>query len=154
MNIISFLKKEKKELFHFLASFQIVGLSIATVIGLSLNNSTTILSEQIIMPFIETLFSINNYKKFKILFYGVDINIGLFIAEIIRLLCVIIIMYIVYSIIKKNANAILENKSTYNNDSLKSQNNRLNELKKLNNQIELLNTEIKNLSCKIKNNHS
>ena len=131
----TFLNNEKKAFFHFLASFHIVGLSIATVIGLSLNNATTILSEEIIMPFIETLFSINNYKYYKIIFYGHDLNVGLFIAEMIRLMCILIIMYIVYSFIKSNAQNILDKKSTYDSDSLKTHQNILKELKKLNSTI-------------------
>ena len=46
-----FIDTEVKLFKTFLVKFNIIGLAIGTVIGLTLTNSTKIISEELIMPF-------------------------------------------------------------------------------------------------------
>jgi len=94
-----FIDTEVKLFKTFLVKFNIIGLAIGTVIGLTLTNSTKIISEELIMPFLETFLKIRDFHNFNINIYNVNINIGLLIAEIIKIACILIIIFICYNII-------------------------------------------------------
>ena len=48
----------------FLVKFNIIGLAIGTVIGLTLSESSQILTNELIMPIIISNFKINDVKNF------------------------------------------------------------------------------------------
>ena len=124
---------EYKKFINFLAKFNVVGLAIGTIIALSLNKTTNVFSENILMPIIKTLFKIENIKLFYIKLYGVELNIGLLLKEGISLLLVLIIIFLLYNFINIHAHQLIEN----NDDILEEteiniQYKILNELKLLN----------------------
>ena len=52
MNLVQDLaEQEVKSFKSFLVKFNIIGLAVGTVIGLSLSNSTKLISDELIMPF-------------------------------------------------------------------------------------------------------
>tara|TARA_Y100001958_G_C21104019_1_gene453067 strand:+ start:493 stop:936 length:444 start_codon:yes stop_codon:yes gene_type:complete len=146
MNSLHNFAEQEINLFKaFLVKFNIIGLAVGTVIGVSLANSTKIVSEELIMPFFETTFKIENFKKFTIPIYTTDINIGILISEFIKVLFILIIVFILYNFIYIYMNDILtpnylqeENEKVKKlehtaDDTKKIQVKILNELKKLNN---------------------
>tara|TARA_B100001564_G_C20074822_1_gene417848 strand:- start:44 stop:487 length:444 start_codon:yes stop_codon:yes gene_type:complete len=146
MNSLQNFAEQEINLFKaFLVKFNIIGLAVGTVIGVSLANSTKIVSEELIMPFFETTFKIEDFKKFTVPIYTTDINIGILISEFIKVLFILIIVFILYNFIYIYMNDILtpnylkeENEKVKKlehtaDDTKKIQVEILNELKKLNN---------------------
>ncbi len=125
-----FIKKEEKQLVHFLSNFEIVGLTIASIIGLSVASVSKTFSTEIIMPILQPLFS-ENWKTYKISIGSSNLGIGLFLSEIIHLLIVVIIMFIIYTIFKTYLGNILDKKVKWHRTLATSQNNILNELKNI-----------------------
>ena len=108
MNSLQNFAEHEINLFKaFLVKFNIIGLAVGTVIGVSLANSTKIVSEELIMPFFETTFKIEDFKKFTIPIYTTDINIGILISEFIKVLFILIIVFILYNFIYIYMNDIL-----------------------------------------------
>ena len=108
MNLVQDLaEQEVKSFKSFLVKFNIIGLAVGTVIGLSLSNSTKLISDELIMPFIETTFKMDDFKKFTLNIYDVDIHIGLLISEFIKVFFILIIVFTIYNFINIYMNDIL-----------------------------------------------
>lgn len=108
-NTNTVISHEYKKFINFLAKFNVVGLAIGTIIALSLNKTTHIFSENILMPIIKTSFNIENMKEFYIKIYNVELNIGLLLQETLSLLLVLITMFILYNFINIHAHKLIEN---------------------------------------------
>ena len=129
-NVISY---EYKKFINFLAKFNVVGLAIGTIIALSLNKTTHIFSENILMPIIKTSFNIKNIKEFYIKIYNVELNIGLLLQETLSLLLVLITMFVLYNFINIHAHKLIEDPDNKQDEyDLNIQKKILNELKILN----------------------
>ena len=61
-NIVSTFVERKKQLIDFLSNFDIIGLTIASIIGLSVSSVSKTFTNQIVMPMVEPYFS-DNWKK-------------------------------------------------------------------------------------------
>ena len=146
MNLVQDLaEQEVKSFKSFLVKFNIIGLAVGTVIGLSLSNSTKLISDELIMPFIETTFKMDDFKKFTLNIYDVDIHIGLLISEFIKVFFILIIVFTIYNFINIYMNDILspnyleketevlDKLNNTEDDTKNIQIEILNELKKLNN---------------------
>ena len=92
--IVDFIEKEEEELVDFFSSFQIIGLTIASVIGISMASVSKSFTTDIIMPLIEPLFT-KSWKTYSILIGDIKLNIGLFMSEVVYLLIIVLIMFIV-----------------------------------------------------------
>ena len=55
--IVNFVEKEKKDLIDFLSGFEIIGLTIASIIGLAVSSLSKTFTEEIIMPLFGPVFS-------------------------------------------------------------------------------------------------
>tara|TARA_Y100000816_G_C25611347_1_gene326939 strand:- start:75 stop:524 length:450 start_codon:yes stop_codon:yes gene_type:complete len=133
------ISNEYKKFINFLAKFNVVGLAIGTIIALSLNKTTNVFSENILMPIIKTIFKIENIKLFYIKLFGVELNIGLLLKEGISLLLVLIIMFVLYNFVNIHAHKLIEN----SNDILGE--TELNIEKKILNELKLLNKKNKQI---------
>ena len=143
-NIQNFIKNEEKELVHFLSNFEILGLTIASIIGLSVASVSKTFSNEIIMPILEPLFS-ENWKTYTITIGSSNLGVGLFLSEIVHLLLVVIIMFLIYTLFKTYLGNILDKKEKWHKTLATSQNNILNELKNIT-------KEFKNSNLKKKQN--
>ena len=83
----------------FLVKFNIIGLAIGTVIGLTLSESSQILTNELVMPIIISSFKINDVKDFIINIYDIDIKIGILLSEIIKVFIITTVVFLVYSFI-------------------------------------------------------
>ena len=131
-NIISeFIKKEDKHFIEFLANFEIIGLTLASIIGLSITALSKTFTEEIIMPFIEPLISMYDWKNYRVQIGNADLGIGLFTSDFINLLLIALTMFIVYSFFKYYLSDVIDNKSLWRNQIIeleKTNNNELNNI--------------------------
>lgn len=140
--IIDFIKEEEIQIIHFLSNFEIIGLTIASIIALSVTSVSKSFSSEIIMPIIEPFFS-ENWKTYIINIGNIKLGIGLFLSEIIHLCIVVIIMFIVYSFFKTYLGNILDKKVKWHKTLASSQNNILNELKNITTELKKHNNKKK-----------
>ena len=108
--VIDFIKKEEEDLVEFFSSFQIISLTIASIIGISMASVSKSFTTDIVMPIIEPLFS-ENWKTYSILIGDIKLNIGLFMSEVLYLLIIVLIMFIVYSFFKNYLGKIIEKRN-------------------------------------------
>lgn len=108
--VIDFIKKEEEDLVEFFSSFQIISLTIASIIGISMASVSKSFTTDIVMPIIESLFS-ENWKTYSILIGDIKLNIGLFMSEVLYLLIIVLIMFIVYSFFKNYLGKIIEKRN-------------------------------------------
>ena len=128
--IVDFIEKEEEELVDFFSSFQIIGLTIASVIGISMASVSKSFTTDIIMPLIEPLFT-KSWKTYSILIGDIKLNIGLFMSEVVYLLIIVLIMFIVYSFFKNYLGKIIERR----NKLYDSQKEMIEELKEIKNEL-------------------
>ena len=83
----------------FLVKFNIIGLAIGTVIGLTLSESSQVLTNELVMPIIISSFKINDVKDFIISIYDIDIKIGILLSEIIKVFIITSVVFFIYSFI-------------------------------------------------------
>tara|TARA_B100000575_G_scaffold254914_1_gene224366 strand:+ start:671 stop:1129 length:459 start_codon:yes stop_codon:yes gene_type:complete len=102
-----FAKKEIKSFKSFLVKFNIIGLAIGTVIGLTLSNSTKLLSDELLIPAVENIFSINDIKLYTLKIFNININMGIILSEFIKILFIIFILFIIYSFINTYTSDII-----------------------------------------------
>tara|TARA_Y100000746_G_C15251613_1_gene345853 strand:+ start:159 stop:602 length:444 start_codon:yes stop_codon:yes gene_type:complete len=128
----------------FLVTFNIIGLAIGTVIGLTLSESSQILTNELVMPIIISNFKINDVKNFTLSIYDIDIKIGILLSELIKIFIITTVVFFIYSFIHIYMNDILSpnykeieekqvNKLNATADDTKNiQTNILTELKRIN----------------------
>ena len=102
-----FAKKEIKSFKSFLVKFNIIGLAIGTVIGLTLSNSTKLLSDELLIPAVENIFNINDIKLYTLKIFNININMGIILSEFIKILFIIFIIFIIYSFINTYTSDII-----------------------------------------------
>lgn len=128
----------------FLIKFNIIGLAIGTVIGLTLSESSQILTNELIMPIIVSIFKINNFKNFSLNIYDIDIKIGILLSELIKVFIIVLVVFTVYSFIhiymdellapnyREKEEEVVEKLNATANDTKNIQTNILAELKRIN----------------------
>jgi large-conductance mechanosensitive channel len=116
-NITKFIKKEKKYFIDFLSNFEIIGLTIASILGLSIATFSKTFIEQIIMPLLEPLLEVTNWKNLKINIGSSTLGIGLVFSDLIYILFIAFIMFITYSLFKIYLENIIDKKHE-NSDKL------------------------------------
>ena len=116
-NITKFIKKEKKYFIDFLSNFEIIGLTIASILGLSIAAFSKTFIEQIIMPLLEPLLEVTNWKNLKINIGSSTLGIGLVFSDLIYILFIAFIMFITYSLFKIYLENIIDKKHE-NSDKL------------------------------------
>ena len=109
-NITKFIKKEKKYFIDFLSNFEIIGLTIASILGLSIATFSKTFIEQIIMPLLEPLLEVTNWKNLKINIGTSTLGIGLVFSDLIYVLFIAFIMFITYSLFKLYLENIIDKK--------------------------------------------
>ena len=129
-NIDNFIKKEKKQLIDFLSGFEIIGLTIASIIGLSVSSLSKTFTEQIIMPLLEPLFD-KNWKTFTLNIGESKLGIGLFLSDILYLTIIVFTMYIIYSLFKTYLSNIIDKKNDSNTKLYKYQSKMIKELSEI-----------------------
>ena len=129
-----FVKKEKKLLIDFLANFQIIGLTIASIIGLSVSSLSKTFTEEIILPIFGPLFS-QDLKTFTINLGYSKLGIGLFISDFIYLTITVSIMFIIYSLFKEYLNDIIDKKNDSNKKLYKYQSKMIKELSEIKHEL-------------------
>ena len=129
-----FVKKEKKLLIDFLANFQIIGLTIASIIGLSVSSLSKTFTEEIILPIFGPLFS-QDLKTFTINLGYSKLGIGLFISDFIYLTITVSIMFIIYSLFKEYLNDIIDKKNDSNKRLYKYQSKMIKELSEIKHEL-------------------
>jgi len=132
--LYKFVKKEKKLLIDFFANFQIIGLTIASIIGLSVSSLSKTFTEEIILPLFGPLFS-QDLKTFTINLGYSKLGIGLFISDFIYLTITVSIMFIIYSLFKEYLNDIIDKKNDSNKRLYKYQSKMIKELSEIKNEL-------------------
>ena len=139
-----FAKYEINSFKSFLVKFNIIGLAIGTVIGLTLSESSQILTNELIMPIIISNFKINDVKNFTLSIYDTDIKIGILLSELIKVFIITMVVFFIYSFIhiymddilapnyKEKEEEEVEKLNATANDTKNIQTNILAELKKIN----------------------
>lgn len=136
--LMDFIKHEDKYFIEFLSNFEIIGLTIASIIGLSITSLSKTFTNEIIMRLLEPLLSVSNWKNYRFKIGNIDLGIGLFTSDIINLLIVAFVMFIVYSFFKIYVSRIIDNKSSWRN--------KLVHLEKINNnQLNTINDELRSI---------
>tara|TARA_Y100001958_G_C21182255_1_gene511907 strand:- start:708 stop:1160 length:453 start_codon:yes stop_codon:yes gene_type:complete len=130
-NVIEdFVKKEKKQLIDFLSGFEIVGLTIASIIGLAVSAVSKTFTEEIILPLFGPIFS-HDLKTFTINLGYSKLGIGLFLSDIIYLSITILTMFIIYSLFKAYLSSIIDKKNDSNTKLYKYQSKMIKELSEI-----------------------
>ena len=143
-NIISTLvKKEKKQLIDFFSNFNVIGLAIASVIGLAASSLSKTFTEQIVMPLVEPYFS-DNWKNYTIQIGNSTLGIGLLLSDIIYLLIIIFTMFIIYSLFKNYLSHIIDKKNSKNKKLYNYQIKMINELSEIKNELKKHNKKKQN----------
>lgn len=139
-----FAKYEIHSFKSFLVKFNIIGLAIGTVIGLTMSESSQILTNELIMPLIISSFKINDVKDFTININNIDIKIGILLSELIKVFIITIVVFFIYSFIhiymsdilapdyKEKEEEEVEKLNATANDTRNIQTNILAELKRIN----------------------
>ena len=109
-NIQEFIKKEKKYFIDFLSNFEIIGLTIASILGLSIATFSKTFIEQIIMPLLEPLLETTNWKHLKINIGRSTLGVGLVFSDFVYLIFIATIMFIAYSVFEVYLSDIIDKK--------------------------------------------
>ena len=132
--IVNFVEKEKKDLIDFLSGFEIIGLTIASIIGLSVSSLSKTFTEEIIMPLFGPVFS-QNFRTFKISLGYSELGIGSLISDIIYLSIIILTMFIIYSLFKTYLGSIIDKKNDSNVKLYQYQKKMIKELSDIKNEL-------------------
>jgi large-conductance mechanosensitive channel len=141
--ISTFVKKEKKQLIDFFSNFNVIGLAIASVIGLASSSLSKTFTEQIIMPFVEPYFS-DNWKNYTIQIGYSTLGVGLLLSDIIYLIIVVFTMFIIYSLFKNYLSNIIDKKNSKNKKLYNYQIKMINELSEIKNELKKHNKKKQN----------
>ena len=137
-------KYEIKSFKSFLVKFNIIGLAIGTVIGLTLSESSQILTNELVMPIIISSFKINNFRNYSINIYDIDIKVGILLSELIKIFILTMVVFFIYSFIhiymdellspdyREKEEEVVEKLNATANDTKNIQTNILTELKRIN----------------------
>ena len=125
-----FVKKEKKQLIDFLSGFEIVGLTIASIIGLAVSAVSKTFTEEIILPLFGPIIS-QDLKTFTINLGYSKLGIGLFLSDIIYLSITVLTMFIIYSLFKAYLSSIIDKKNDSNKTLYKYQSKMIKELSEI-----------------------
>lgn len=109
-NIQEFIKKEKRYFIDFLSNFEIIGLTIASILGLSIATFSKTFIEQIIMPLLEPLLETTNWKHLKINIGRSTLGVGLVFSDFVYLIFIATIMFIAYSVFEVYLSDIIDKK--------------------------------------------
>ena len=135
-NILSnIVKTEELDIIDFLTSFEIIGLTVASIIGIAVSSFGKSFSEEILMPTLEYISS-NNLKSYVFTIGCVRYNIGIFLKDLIYLIFTIVVMATIYGLFKKNLSKIMHKKNTKKN---KGNTSILSELTSIKNELIKLN---------------
>ena len=129
------VKTEEHDIIDFLTSFEIIGLTVASIIGIAVSSFGKSFSEEILMPTLEYISS-NNLKSYVINIGCVRFNIGVFLKDLIYLVFTIVVMATIYSLFKKNLSIIMQKKNKKKN---KGNTSILSELTSIKNELVKLN---------------
>lgn len=114
-NILSnIVKTEEHDIIDFLSSFEIIGLTVASIISIAVSSFGKSFSEEILMPTLEYISS-NNLKSYIFTIGCVRYNIGIFLKDLIYLIFTIVVMATIYSLFKKNLSNIINKKTKKKN---------------------------------------
>lgn len=143
-NIVSnFVKKEKKQLIDFLSNFDIIGLTIASIIGLSVSSVSKTFTNQIVMPLVEPYFS-DDWKNYTLNVGQSTLGIGLLLSDIIYLIIIVTSMFIMYSLVKNYLSIIIDKKNSKNKKLYNYQIEMINELSNIKNELKKYNKKTQN----------
>tara|TARA_B100001142_G_C13808827_1_gene451889 strand:+ start:19 stop:468 length:450 start_codon:yes stop_codon:yes gene_type:complete len=133
--LTNIVKTEEHDIIDFLTSFEIIGLTVASIIGIAVSSFGKSFSEEILMPALEYISS-NNLKSYVINIGCVRFNIGIFLKDLIYLIFTIVVMATIYSLFKKNLSMIMQKKTKNKN---KGNTSILSELTSIKNELVKLN---------------
>lgn len=141
-DVVKFIKDEKKYFIDFLSNFEVIGLTIASILGLSITTFSKTFIDQIVMPLIEPMLEVHNWKNYKITIGSSTLGIGLLFSEFVYLLFIALIMFTAYSIFKIYLEDIIDKKHQQSDTLLylKKKNSEqqqvmINELKSIKNEL-------------------
>lgn len=142
-DFIDFLNNEQKYLIDFISDFKIIGLTIASIIGLAIASISKVFTNEILMPIIQYFFNIN-WKNIKLNIGNSNLGVGLFLSEIVNLSLIVCIMYIFYSLFKIYLSSIIVNRNSWKQVLIETQKSTLNELKSIKKELLLNNKKKQN----------
>lgn len=135
--LFKYIINEEKKILEFLSGFDIVGLTIATILGLNITSFAKIISKKLIIPLLSYLIEGTNLNNASfILINDIKIEYGIILTEIFHILFIILLLYYCYSFLNKYVNELLVDKKSISYNNFIVQKKILKELKKLNNKKE------------------
>jgi len=143
MTLMNFLNNEQKYLIDFISDFKIIGLTIASIIGLAVASISKVFTNEIIMPVIQSVFNIN-WKNIRLNIGSANLGVGLFLSELINLSLIVFIMFICYSLFKIYLSNIILNRNSWKQVLIETQQKTLNELKNIKKELILSNKKKQN----------
>ena len=110
------------KLIYFLAAFNVIGLAIGSVFGISAVSLSKSLTNDILMPIIEPLMGTTNWKNYRLKLWVFDLGIGPFISELMYFILISLLMYFIIKVIFKSyIDKIIERKHRWNKGLKNSQ---------------------------------
>ena len=131
---------EKKELsintriIYFLAAFNVIGLAVGSVMGITAVSLGKSFTNEIIMPILSPILGADNWKNIRLKIWKFDLGIGLFISELTYFIIITLIMFFVVKILfKKTIDKVIKRKQRWDRSLEKSQEDILNVLEEIRN---------------------
>lgn len=91
-----------KDFFKFLKEYNIISLAVAFIMGVASNNLVKSIVEDIVMPFINPIFSKVDWQEMILVLGPVQLKIGSFMAELLHFLILALIVFVVIKKIIKD----------------------------------------------------
>ncbi len=122
------------QIIYFLAAFNVIGLAIGSVFGMTAVSLSKSLTNDILMPIIEPIMGTSNWKNYRLKIWAFDLGIGPFISELIYFSLITMLMFFMLRVIfKKYINKIIERKHRWNRGLKESQEEIIDILKEIRN---------------------
>ena len=120
------------QIIYFLAAFNVIGLAVGSVMGITAVSLGKSFTNEIIMPILSPLLGTDNWKNTRLKMWKFDLGIGLFISELIYFIIITLIMFFVVKFLfKKTIDKVIERKHRWNKGLQKSQGDILNVLQEI-----------------------
>jgi large conductance mechanosensitive channel len=131
-------KHENKELsintkiIYFLAAFNVIGLAVGSVMGITAVSLGKSFTNEIIMPILSPILGADNWKNTRLKIWKFDLGIGVFISELIYFVIITLIMFFVVKVLfKKTIDKVIKRKQRWDRGLEKSQEGILNVLEEI-----------------------
>ena len=120
------------KIIYFLAAFNVIGLAVGSVMGITAVSLGKSFTNEIIMPILSPLLGSDNWKNTRFKIWKFDLGIGIFISELMYFIIITLIMFFIVKILFKNIiDKVVKRKQRWDRSLKKSQDDILNVLEEI-----------------------